>query len=58
MANRYTMVEGNKRGKYDLYCYENDRCVWEDEFKSREEAQSHGDRFLNKDDWFKLEQPA
>lgn len=58
MANRYTMVEGNRRGRYDLYCYENDSCVWEDEFKSLEEAQAHADRFLNKEDWFKLEQPA
>lgn len=53
MANRYTMVEGNKRGRYDLYCFENDRCVWEDEFKTVEEAKTQGDRFLNKEDWFK-----
>ncbi len=58
MGYRFTMVEGNKRGKFDLYCYEDDQVIWEDEFKTHAEAQSHADRFLNREDWFKLEQPA
>ena len=58
MGYRYTMVEGNKRGRYDLYCYEDDRCIWEDEFKTRDEAENRANRFLNRDDWFKEEAPA
>lgn len=64
MGYRYTMVEGNKRGRYDLYCYEGDDCVWEDEFKTHDEAQAYADRFLNGEfkDGFEIEvsraQPA
>lgn len=57
MAYRYTMVEGNRRGRWDLYCYEDDDCVWEDEFKTHDEAQAYADRFLNGEfkDGFEIE---
>jgi hypothetical protein len=58
MGYRYTMVEGNKRGRYDLYCYEDDVVIWEDEFKTHDEAQTHAARFLDREDWFELAAPA
>ena len=45
--SRYTMVEGNEHGRFNLYCYEDDDCVWEDEFNTEEEAQGYGTRYLN-----------
>ena len=27
--SRYTMVEGNEHGRFNLYCYEDDDCVWD-----------------------------
>lgn len=58
MGYRYTMVEGNKSGSYDLYCYEDDTCIWEDEYKTHDEAQTHANRFLDRNDWFELAVPA
>ena len=48
MAYRYTMVDFNEnKGSFELYCYEDDDVVWEDEFKTEVEALAYGNRFLN-----------
>lgn len=48
MGYRYTLVDFNaKNEKYELHCYENDDCVWIDNFDTEIEALAYSDRFLN-----------
>lgn len=45
---RYTMVDFDyKKEVYELYCYENDKCILIEEFESEDDALDKGDRFLN-----------
>lgn len=48
MGYRYTLVDFNsKEDVYELYCYENDECVYFDKFDATADAHVVGDKFLN-----------
>ena len=48
MAFRYVMVDYNKvEDVYELYCYEGDDCIWEQNFDTQQEAQAYGNRYLD-----------
>lgn len=50
MGYRYTMVDYNKiEGAYELYGYENDKCVVQALYETEDEARKGGERFLNPD---------
>ncbi len=46
---KMTLVQGNGEGRFELLCFEGDDCIWEQLFDTAEEAQVHGDRYLNGD---------
>lgn len=61
MAFRYTMVEFNKiEGTFDVYCYEDDDCIWEEKCETEEQAKAYGNRYLNGEfnDGFEVGVPA
>jgi hypothetical protein len=49
MGYRYTIVEKDEdhSGMYNLFCFEDDDCVWQDRFKTEDKAVAYGIRFLD-----------
>lgn len=44
---KYTMVDGNRDGSFTLYCYHNDRVVFEETYSSLVQAQVSAQEFLD-----------
>lgn len=47
MAYRMTMVDGTKDGRFELHCFEDDDCIWEQVFETEDEAAQFGTRYLD-----------
>jgi len=47
MAYRSTMVGGTDDGRYELFCYEGDDCIWEQVFDDEDSARRFGARYLD-----------